>query len=219
MVRLPGMIAPPEPGELEARLRRYLELLLEANRTLNLTAVREPVAAWEKLIVGSLVALEAHAFAGTERVADIGSGGGLPGIPLKLALPGIRLTLVESDLKKAAFLRSVVEAMELPEVSVEARRAEELGREPRHRDGYDVVVTRAAAKAPVAAEYCLPLVRPGGALLALARWNDWREASRAVGQLGGRLAGDRAGVVVVSKLRPTPADFPRRVGVPGKRPL
>jgi 16S rRNA (guanine527-N7)-methyltransferase len=213
------MTPSPDRAELDAALHRYLDLLLEANQTLNLTAVRDPAAAWEKLVVGSLLVLDAHSFSGTERIADIGSGGGLPGIPLKLALPGIALTLVESDQKKAAFLRATVEAMGLQGVAVEARRAEELGREPRHRDGYDVVVTRAAAKAPVAAEYCLPLVRPGGVLLSLARWNDWREASRAVGQLGGRLAGDRAGVVVVNKLKPTPAAFPRRVGVPGKRPL
>ena len=102
---------------------------------------------------------------------------------------------------------------------MEARRAEEIGRNPRHREGYDVVVTRAAAKAPVAAEYCLPLVRPGGLLLAQAREADWRAAAGAVGRLGGRIDAVRAGVVVVGKVRPTPDLFPRRVGVPGKRPL
>jgi 16S rRNA (guanine527-N7)-methyltransferase len=175
--------------------------------------------AWEKLILGSLVAMEAHQFQGRERVADVGSGGGLPGIPLKLALPELQVCLVESDQRKAAFLRDVVEALGLPDVEVEARRAEELGRDPRHRESYDVVVTRAAAKAPVAAEYCLPLVRPGGTLLAMAQYQDWDAARRAVGQLGGRLDGERAGVVIVRKVRETPDQFPRRVGIPGKRPL
>jgi 16S rRNA (guanine527-N7)-methyltransferase len=163
--------------------------------------------------------MDAHSFRGDERVADVGSGGGLPGIPLKLALPGLSLCLVESDQRKAEFLRHAVTALELSEVEVEARRAEELGRDPRHRDAYDVVVTRAAAKASVAAEYCLPLVRPEGTLLALARHKDWEVARRAIGQLGGRLQSEQQSAVVVRKLKPTPDQFPRRVGIPGKRPL
>jgi 16S rRNA (guanine527-N7)-methyltransferase len=184
-----------------------------------LTAVRDPATAWEKLILGSLEVIEAHQFSGDESVADVGSGGGLPGIPLKLALPNLRLCLVESDQRKAEFLRDAVVALDLTGVEVEARRAEELGRDPRHRDAYDLVVTRAAAKAPVAAEYCLPLVRPGGKLLALARYRDWEVTRRAIGQLGGRLESQRQGTVVVSKVKPTPDQFPRRVGIPGKRPL
>src|SRR5439155_7870322 len=129
--------------------------------------------------MGSLAVLDAHRFQGDERVADVGSGGGLPGIPLKLALPGIRLTLIESDQRKAEFLRDAVRELDLEDVEVEARRAEEVGRYPGHRDGYDVVVTRAAAKAPVAAEYCLPLVRPGGVLLAQAPQAGWRAAGRS----------------------------------------
>lgn len=127
--------------------------------------------------------------------------------------------MVESDQRKAEFLRHAVAALELTKVEVEARRAEELGRDPRHRDAYDVVVTRAAAKASVAAEYCLPLVRPGGTLLALARYKDWEVARRAIGQLGGRLQSEQQSAVVVRKLKPTPDQFPRRVGIPGKRPL
>ncbi|MEA2646467.1 MAG: rRNA (guanine527-N7)-methyltransferase [Chloroflexota bacterium] len=126
---------------------------------------------------------------------------------------------MEADQRKADFLRDAVAALALDGVTVDARRAEEVGRDTGHREAYDVVVTRAAAKAPIAAEYCLPLVRPGGVLLALARLDDWRAASRAVGQLGGRLRPDRGGVVVVEKVRPTPDAYPRRVGVPGKRPL
>ncbi|MFN2465566.1 MAG: 16S rRNA (guanine(527)-N(7))-methyltransferase RsmG [Candidatus Dormibacteria bacterium] len=204
---------------MEARLHAYLDLLLARNEKVNLTAVRHPAEAWERLILGSLTLLEAHQFQGDERVADVGSGGGLPGIPLKIAVPGITLTLVESDQKKAAFLRDVVAALALPDVVVDGRRAEEIGRDPAHRERYDVVVTRAAAKPPTAAEYCLPLVRVGGLMLAQARGEDFRLASRAVGQLGGRVRHERHGVVVIGKGRPTPEVFPRRVGVPGKRPL
>ncbi len=150
---------------------------------------------------------------------DVGSGGGLPGLPVRLALPGLRLTLVESDQRKAEFLRDAAAALGLTDVVVEARRAEEVGRDPGHREGYDVALTRAAAKAPVAAEYCLPLVRQGGFLLAQARLADWRAAARAVGQVGGRIRGEVGGTVVVEKVRPTPDAYPRRPGVPGKKPL
>jgi 16S rRNA (guanine527-N7)-methyltransferase len=175
--------------------------------------------AWERLILSSLTLLDAHTWSGSERVADIGSGGGLPGIPLKIAVPGIRLTLVESDQKKAAFLRETVSTLALADVEVDARRAEEIGRDPAHREAYDVVVTRAAARAPVTAEYCLPLLRIGGLMLAQARSEDFRLAARALGQLGGRMRDERRGVVVIGKGRPTPDMYPRRTGVPGKRPL
>ncbi|MHB8509485.1 MAG: 16S rRNA (guanine(527)-N(7))-methyltransferase RsmG [Candidatus Dormibacteria bacterium] len=216
----PDSKGPPEPSpdELEDRLRHYLDLLLERNRTRNLTAVRDPVEAWQKLILGSLAALDAHRFRGDERVADVGAGGGVPGIPLALALPGIRLTMVESDQHKAAFLREVAAELGL-EADVLDRRAEVVGRESAHRDAYDVVVTRAAAKAPVAAEYCLPLVKPAGFLLAFARERDWRDIAGVLPHLGGRIAGVKGEIVIVRKMVPTPAQYPRRVGVPGKRPL
>jgi len=153
----------------------------------NLTAVRDPTQAWEKLVLASMQLLDAHHWRGDERVADVGSGGGIPGIPLKIALPGLRMTLVESDQKKAAFLRDAIAVLELEDMTVEARRAEDLGRDPQHRAGYDVVVTRAAARAPVAAEYCMPLLRVGGVLLAQGRGEDFRAAARAIGQLGGRM--------------------------------
>lgn len=193
--------------------------MLERNRGLNLTGIRDPAEAWEKLVVGSLVLLEAYPFTGEERIADVGSGAGVPGIPLRIALPGLRLTLIDSDQRKAAFLADAVATLGLTGVAIEARRAEELGRDEAHREAYDVVVTRAAARAAAAAEYCLPLVRPGGTLLALARSRDWQDATRAIGQLGGRLAGEKAGAVLVNKVRATPPEFPRRVGVPAKRPL
>jgi 16S rRNA (guanine527-N7)-methyltransferase len=185
----------------------------------NLTAVRDPTQAWEKLVLASMQLLDAHHWRGDERVADVGSGGGIPGIPLKIALPGLRMTLVESDQKKAAFLRDAIAVLELEDMTVEARRAEDLGRDPQHRAGYDVVVTRAAARAPVAAEYCMPLLRVGGVLLAQGRGEDFRAAARAIGQLGGRMRQVVGEVVVIGKGRPTPDSFPRRVGVPAKKPL
>jgi len=186
---------------------------------MNLTAITDPAQAWERLVVESLRLLDAHAFAGGEAIVDIGSGAGIPGIPLAIALPAATVVLVEADQKKAAFLRDAASELGLERVAVEARRAEDLGRDAAHRERYDVAVTRAAAPAPVAAEYSLPLVRVGGWLLAQARPADWAAARGAVEALGGRPRGVREGVVVVEKTRPTPAPYPRRAGLPAKRPL
>jgi 16S rRNA (guanine527-N7)-methyltransferase len=126
---------------------------------------------------------------------------------------------VESDRKKAAFLRDVAAELGLESVTVEARRAEELGHDAIYRERHDVALTRAIARAAVAAEYCLPLVRVGGVLLALAKEDDWRAATPALDHLGGRLRETSQGVVIVDKVGKTPERFPRRVGVPRKRPL
>ena len=163
------------------------------------------------------------------RVVDVGSGGGLPGLPLKIARPGLSVTLVESDQAKAAFLVRACAALGLHDVEVVARRAEEVGRDPLYRESFDVAVARALAPMPVLAELCLPLVRVGGRLLAQkTETEDVDAARRAIEAVGGELnrvvaapsAARRAGtVVVVDKVRPTPAAYPRRPGVPALRPL
>jgi 16S rRNA (guanine527-N7)-methyltransferase len=164
-----------------------------------------------------------------EKVVDVGSGGGLPGLPLKIALPSLRLTLVEADQAKAAFLVRACAALGLRDVEVVARRAEDVGRDPLYRDSFDVAVARALAPMPVLVELCLPLVRVGGRLLAQkTEGEDMGGASRAIDALGGSLNGvvaapsaaRRAGtVVIVDKVRPTPPAYPRRAGVPSRKPL
>ena len=166
---------------------------------------------------------------GPLRVVDVGSGGGLPGLPLKLARPELELTLLEANHKKAAFLVQAAARLGLQRVEVLAERAETAGRDPRHRERYDVAVARALAPMPVLAELCLPLVAVGGRLLAMKTDPAEVEAAKgAIEQLGGRLeqvgeaataARSRGRVAVVAKVAPTPARFPRRPGVPGRRPL
>ena len=163
------------------------------------------------------------------RLADVGSGGGLPGLPLKIALPQISLVLVEADQAKAAFLVQACATLGLGDVEVVARRAEEVGRDPRHRESFDLVVARALAPMRVLAELCLPLVRVGGRLLAQkTESEDLATAQRAIELLGGARArvvpapsaARRTGtVVIVDKVRATPAGYPRRPGVPSRRPL
>jgi 16S rRNA (guanine527-N7)-methyltransferase len=181
----------------------------------------------DELIADSLVLLE-HLGEG-EKVVDVGSGGGLPGLPLKIARPSLNVTLVEADQAKAAFLVRACAALGLRDVEVLARRAEEVGRDALYRESFDVAVARAVAPMPVLAELCLPLVRVGGRLLAQkTETEDLDAAARAIDALGGALsrvvgapsAARRSGtVVIVDKVRPTPVAYPRRPGVPSRRPL
>ena len=181
----------------------------------------------EELIADSLVLLDHLGEA--ERLVDVGSGGGLPGLPLKLARPGLAVTLVEADQRKAAFLVRACAALGLRDVAVVARRAEEVGQDPLYRESFDVAVARALAPMPVLAELCLPLVRVGGRLLAQkTEAEDMAGAGRAIEMLGGVLdrvvpapsGARRSGtVVVVNKVEPTPPAYPRRPGVPARKPL
>lgn len=163
-------------------------------------------------------------------VVDVGSGGGLPGLALKVARPELELTLIESNHRKAAFLEHAAAALELTGVRVVARRAEEAGQDPQLRESFDAAVARALAAMPVLAELCLPLVRTGGVLLAMktSAEAEVQAALAAISTLGGELAGieaaptalrERGSIVVVRKVRPTPPLFPRRPGVPARRPL
>ena len=181
----------------------------------------------EELVEDSLVLLE-H-LGDAHRVVDVGSGGGLPGVPLKLARPELLMTLIEADQNKAAFLVQACAKLDLSDVEVLARRAEELGHEPRLRESFDLAVARALAPTPVLVELCLPFVRVGGRLLA--QKTDKEEAAaaeRAIALLGGSLedivpapsSARRSGtVMIVTKVKPTPAIYPRRPGVPARKPL
>lgn len=181
----------------------------------------------DELVADSLVLLD-H-LGDAETLVDVGSGGGLPGLPLKIERPDLQVTLVEADQAKAAFLVQAVARLELKGVAVVARRAEEVGRDSRYREWFDVATARALAPMPVLAELCLPLVRVGGRLLAQKTDTEEVEAARhAIEVLGGSLesvvhapsAARRSGVVaVVAKIAHTPAAYPRRAGVPRRRPL
>jgi 16S rRNA (guanine527-N7)-methyltransferase len=179
------------------------------------------------LIDDSLVLLE-HLGAAS-RLVDVGSGAGLPGIPLKIARPELEVTLIEADQAKAAFLVHACATLRLVGVEVVARRAEEAGHDPVLREKFDVAVARALAPLPVLVELCLPFVRVGGRLLAQKTKDENPAAgAHAIALLGGELAGvftapsaaRAAGtVVVIDKVRPGPAQYPRRPGVPARKPL
>lgn len=179
------------------------------------------------LVLDSLVLLD---HLGTAKsVVDVGSGAGLPGLPLKIERPDLSVTLVEADQRKAAFLVQACAGLDLKDVEVVAMRAEEAGHDPRFREAFDVAVARALAPMPVLAELCLPLVRVGGRLLAQkTATDDMAPARHAIDVMGGALvevvaapsAARRKGtVVVIEKVRTTPTAYPRRPGVPSRHPL
>ena len=175
------------------------------------------------LVADSLVLLD-H-LGGAHRLVDVGSGAGLPGLALKIARPDLDVTLVEADQDKAAFLVQASAKLGL-DVDVVARRAEDAGHDERYRERFDVAVARALAPMRTLVELCLPFVRVGGRLLAQKTHDE--EAGRAIDLLGGRLEGvipapsaarSQGVVVVVVKVAPTPAAYPRRPGVPNRKPL
>ena len=209
------------PARARDAIDGHVRLLLAWNRAINLTAIRDPVAAASLHVLDSLAAVPLLRAEGAERLLDLGSGGGFPGVPLAAALPADAL-LVESIGKKAVFLRTTVDALELPSrVGVAAERAETLAADADHREAWPVVVARAVAALPELAELAMPLVAIDGLLVAWKRepLDHEVDAARAiVGQLGG----DRPDVVdialpgledhrlvVIRKRSRTPDRYPR----------
>ncbi|PWH19892.1 MAG: 16S rRNA (guanine(527)-N(7))-methyltransferase RsmG [Anaerolineae bacterium] len=217
--------------QLEA-FQRYEQLLVEWNQRLNLTAIRSPEMIRIKHFLDSLTCLSVMSPLTAQRVVDVGSGAGFPGIPLKIAFPSLELTLIESIGKKAAFCQMVVQELGLNAVTILPQRVEEVGQLPQHREQYDWAVARAVANLPTLAEYLLPLVRVGGAAIAMKGESapaEVHQAERAIAILGGQVrklvpvhlpqvAEDRY-LVIIDKIAATPPTYPRRVGLPEKRPL
>ena len=219
-----------------AQFETYYRELAEWNGRMNLTSVIDYSEVQVKHFLDSLTVLQAlgNFLPADARMVDVGAGAGFPGLPLKLVLPGIDLALVESTGKKAGFLRHVVETLDLPNVETYTGRAEELGHRPEFRGSYDLALARGLARLPTLLEYTLPFTRAGG---LVAAWKHGGEdlkaeldsARRALQVLGGRVKSiypvkatgleDNRVVVVIEKVKETPAEYPRRNGVPRKQPL
>ncbi len=210
----------------------YASEMAEWNRKFNLTAIRSPEDVRRKHFLDSLSCVLAMRDKPIGRVIDIGTGAGFPGLPLKILFPDMYLTLVESIAKKTGFLSHIVKELNLSSVEVITSRAEKVGQDPAHREKYDWAVARAVARLPILAEYLLPLVRVGGFTLAQKGEGVEREAEeaeRAIEILGGRLeqlipveipgVGEQRYLVVIEKIDLTPEKYPRREGIPGKRPI
>lgn len=217
----------------EESFRVYARELLIWNERINLTAIREPADMIRKHFLDSLTCTFAwREMEPPASLIDIGTGAGFPGIPLKILMPGLRLTLVESIGKKADFCRHIVDTLQLENVEVITARAEEVGAQDTHREMYDAATARAVAQLNILAEYLLPLVRVGGFAIA-QKGNtapaESQQANRAITILGGVIrplilvmiprVEEARYLVVMKKIKPTPAAYPRRVGIPSRKPL
>lgn len=208
---------------MDSKGTRLAELSQLITEWPGLTSRPDPELIADCLVLLPLIG-EAH------RVVDVGSGAGLPGLPIKIARPDIELALIEANRGRAAFLVHALARLGLDGVEVVAERAETAGHDPRLRESFDLAVARALAPMPVLVELCLPLVRVGGRLLAMKTepGPELAAASAAIAELGGEVSGtepapsaarSRGEVVVISKARPTPARYPRRPGIPARRPI
>lgn len=219
-------------GEQLAQFERYQVLLLEWNQRVNLTAITDPAVIPIRHFLDSLSCSVVTGDLTGQSLVDVGTGAGFPGLPLKILYPGMSLALVESVGKKADFLAAVSAELALENVTIITERAETVGQNPAYREQFDWAVARAVAAMPVLAEYLLPLCKVGGRMLAQkgeSAPEEIKQAAEAIGLLGGGEAAlteiELPGVenehylVVVEKIRPTPEKYPRRVGVPGKRPM
>jgi len=218
-----------------ALFQTYYEELVEWNRRFNLTAITDYEGVQVRHFLDSLSCLlvlpRAELQAGA-RVIDVGTGAGFPGLPLRIVCPGMRLTLLEATRKKVDFLEHLLRRLGLSDVEVIHARAEDLAHRPGYREGYDWAIARALAEMPTLVEYLLPLVRVRGAMLAQKGENapaEVHSAEEAIRILGGRVRklvpvdlhglAETRYLVIVDKVAATPEKYPRRPGMPEKRPL
>lgn len=227
--RLGIKLSQPQIG----RMANYLDLLLQANKQFNLTAVRDHNTAWQRHIIDSLTLLPAlERLPERSHIIDLGSGGGLPGIPLAIARPNLHVILLEATRKKARFLQQCVDTLSLTKVNVINQRAEIIGQDPVHRQQYDVAVCRAIGAMNLLLEFALPLLKVRGQLFAMKGpqvETELNAAANAIDVLGaGNVAVSNAYpdgfdcntvIVTITKVQPTPRVYPRRPGVPKQSPL
>lgn len=215
-----------EPGEVE-RLGRFLALLLHAGTRMNLTAIKDPGLAWQRHVLDSLTLMAPLAeLPQGARVLDVGTGGGVPGVPLAIVRPDLRFTLLDATAKKTAFVRAAMDVLGVEHASVVTARAEAAARDPSHRDTYDAAIARAVGPMATVAELATPFVKPGGVALLIKGEKAGEELESAKAALhlllcahAGTIETPTGRIVVLEKLRATPKAYPRGNGEPKRKPL
>ncbi|MCL1808361.1 MAG: 16S rRNA (guanine(527)-N(7))-methyltransferase RsmG [Clostridiales bacterium] len=222
----------PVGEEIIAKFKKYMDMVLSWNDKVNLTGITDEGEFVRKHLADSVLCACFDEVKNASRVIDVGTGAGLPGIPLALIFPEKQFLLIDSVGKKTRIVGEMAKELGLANVSLLHARAEDLARKDGFREGFDLCVSRAVARLAVLSEYCLPFVAVGGAFIAYKgpdASGEAEEAAKAVSLLGGEPAEIRKApicglgidhsLVVVKKARRTPAKFPRKAGLPAKAPL
>lgn len=216
-----------DAGDIE-KLGRFLAMLLDANTRFNLTAITNPDEAWRRHIFDSITLVPYVISLDAKAVMDVGSGGGLPGIPLAIVLPNVQFTLLEATGKKARFLQDVVNDLGLRNVRVINDRAETVAADHKggHREHYDLVMARAVGRLPVLLELTVPFAKVGGHVLAMKgekAAEEIAEAKQALyllhAQVTDTIHTPTGALVIIEKTRKTPRTYPRSPGEPKRSPL
>ena len=220
-------------GQQVRQFEQYCRLLLEWNGKMNLTAITDIPEIITKHFVDSLtlVRIMPDISREKEKVIDVGTGAGFPGIPLKIAFPELEITLLDSLGKRVTFLNEVIRVLGLTGITAVHGRAEDIGRDKVSRETFDLCVSRAVANLSTLSEYCLPLVKVGGAFIPYKSGRVEEELQPALGaldKLGGDISlidrfrlpnGDERVLIKITKVEKTPKRYPRKAGTPSKEPL
>ncbi len=210
----------------------YYHMLIEKNRVMNLTAITEFEEVLQKHFLDSLSVVKAYGLSGRESMIDIGTGAGFPGIPLKIAFPEMKIILLDSLNKRLVFLNEVIEELGLENIETIHGRAEDFGKDQKYREQFDLCLSRAVANLSTLSELCLPFVKRGGYFISYKSGQvdeEVQDAKRAIQLLGGKntrlekFALPNSDIsrsfVVISKAISTPDNFPRKPGIPAKKPI
>lgn len=218
--------------QMMEQFAKYTTFLQEWNEKINLTAITETEEVYLKHFYDSIVVAKYVDLSNPAKLVDVGSGAGFPSIPLKILLPHLEITIIDSLMKRINFLQLLVDELGLEGVHLFHGRAEDLGQDKEHREQYDFATARAVARMSVLSEYCLPFVKVGGKFLALKGdkgEEELRQARQALKILGGEVervevfdlpldAGERS-ILEIKKSKRTPKKYPRQAGIANKKPL